>query len=103
MDFISVVHIIIKAFMRRCDSKDENCTLSIYCKFCEGRKHAFHLDSVCCFYTCRFPESAVERRTSKRNEGKSLLRKQKNKKMPEVLYVQEQHFSFNPEYHITYL
>ena len=79
MDFISVVHIIIKAFMRRCDSKDENCTLSIYCKFCEGRKHAFHLDSVCCFYTCRFPESAVERRTSKRNEGKSLLRKQTNK------------------------
>ena len=79
MDFISVVHIIIKAFMRRCDSKDGNCTLSIYCKFCEGRKHAFHLDSVCCFYTCRFPESAVERRTSKRNEGKSLLRKQTNK------------------------
>ena len=102
MDFISVVLIIIKAFMRRCDSKDGNCTLSICCKFCEGRKHAFHLDSVCYFYSS-FPESAVERRPSKRNEGKSLLRKQKNKKMPEVLYVQEQHFSFNPEYHVTYL
>ena len=31
-----------KALMRRCDSKDGNCTLSICCKFCEGRKHAFH-------------------------------------------------------------
>ena len=34
----------------------------------------------------------------------SLFSENKNtKKMPEVLYVQEQHFSFNPEYHITYL
>ena len=92
-----------KDFMRRCDSKDGNCTHSVCCKLCEGRKHTFHLDSVCCFYTCSFPESAVERRPSKRNEGKSLLRKQTNKKMPEALHVQEQHFSFSPEYRITYL
>ena len=103
MDFISVVHIIIKVFMRRCDSKDGNCTLSICCKLCEDRKHTFHLDSVYYFSTCSFPDSAIESRPSKKNEGKSLVRKQTNKKTPEVLHVQEQRFTFNPEYHITYL
>ena len=34
---------------------------------------------------------------------KGSLFSENKKKMPEVLYVQEQHFSFKPEYHITYL